>query len=220
MAGVYRCSARGGPNSARFDAYVAAGRRREPIHWYNPMTSAPVLETVEALLALDAEDEVASVATSTAHRMEFFEDRVMHVTVAAPGMWTDRLATEIEHRLLAADVGGVLWWFEDPVEVEALRGVIAAETVRLVTADRQGPPSTLSGAVAQEGMARSVGGDVGRFDSDAAAALDVLGGDPSLSIMVAFLYGDEAALAMGFTPLGLAAGVGGVHAAALAAGPV
>jgi hypothetical protein len=69
-----------------------------PVHGYNPMTSKPVIDTIEALIDMRAEDRLETVANQTAH-----------ITVATPGMWTDRLATEVEHRLLAKDPGGLLW---------------------------------------------------------------------------------------------------------------
>ena len=59
-------------------------------------------------------------------------------------------------------------------------------------------------------------GAVGALDESAADALAILEGDTSLATMVGFLYGDEAATALGFTPLGLGDRVGYAHAVALA----
>lgn len=205
MADVYRRSTDGGPRSERFAAYVAAAGEGLPVAGYNPMTSKPVLATIEALLAVDAEGRLERAATGP--------EGVLHLTVAAPGMWTDRLATDVEHRLLLHDPGGVLWWFDEPVTAAGVDAAIAAQLVRFA---RPGPPATLAEAVEQEGRALVAAGERGRLDDVAADALAVLAGDTTLSTMVAFLWGDPAAEAMGFTPLGLPAGAGLAHATALA----
>jgi small subunit ribosomal protein S1 len=169
MAGVYRRPAAGGPQSERFTHYVAAAGERLPVHGYNPMTSTPVLPTVEALLAAGAEPVLATAAGRSAARLGYDGDAVMHVTVATPGTWTDRLATEVEHRLLGADPGGLLWWFDQPVTPEAVEAEAVAQTVRLVThAHRGGPPATLADAVEQEG--RALAGERGEWDPAAAEA--------------------------------------------------
>lgn len=118
MADVYRLPSPGGARSPRFRAYAALAEQRLPVHGYNPMTSKPVLDTVEALLALGAEDRIARLANEVADALVFDGHATMHLTVATPGMWTDRLATELHHRLTAPDPGGVLWWFDEPVDAE------------------------------------------------------------------------------------------------------
>jgi hypothetical protein len=216
MADVYRLTAEGGPASPRFRAYVEAGAERVPVHGYNPMTSKDVLPTIEALLAIDGEARLGAAANRVAAELGFTDDVAMHLTVATPGMWTDRLATEVEHRLLLRDPGGVLLWFDEPVLVEQLDAAIVAQAVRLVSFHRQGPPITLADAVAQEGEALARAGHLGEHDGAAAEALAVLEHDTDLPTMVAFLYGDDAARTMGFTPLGLDLHAGERHAVALA----
>lgn len=220
MADVYRRSAAGGPRSDRFRAYEAAGAQRVPVHGYNPMTTKAVLPAIEAFLAIDAEERLAEAANRTAASMGFADDATMHLTVATPGMWTDDLATEVEHRLLARDPGGVLLWFDQPVSADSLDAAAVAQAVRLVTVARHGPPTVLADAVAQEGAASARAGGPAELDDAAADALAVLADDPSLSTMVAFLYGDDAADALGFTPIGLGPRVGERHATAIAQPPV
>lgn len=215
MARIYREPAQGGPRSARFAAYAEAGKAGSPIHGYNPMTSKPVLPVVDVLLALDAEARLGRLANRTAATFGEAGDHSMHLTVATPGMWTDRLATEVEHRLLARDPGGVLWWFDDAVDTVRLDAEIVAQTVRLLSVARSGPPATLAAAVEQEGRALAAAGHHGRLTDNAADTLAVLGEDPHLSTQVAFLYGDASAAAMGFAPLGLGDREGYGHAVAL-----
>jgi hypothetical protein len=138
------------------------------------------------------------------------------VTVAAPGMWTDRLATEVEHRLQGRGVGEVLLWTGEDCGRDAVRAAAAAQVVRESFRLRHGVPRTVGDVVAQEGLALAMAGMGGRLDDDAAAVLEVLRDDRTLSSMVAFLHGDDAATAMGLTPVGLGARVGERHAVALA----
>jgi hypothetical protein len=217
MADVYRRSLSGGPQSARFRSYVDVAKAMAPVQGYNPMTSKPVLATIEALIVAHAEARVETLANQTALRLGYDRDDVMHVTVATPGMWTDRLATEVEHRLLAKDPGGVLWWFDQTVETDALDFEIVAQTVRLTCQRRAGAPESLNAAARQEGLAGMIGGRRGAFHPDAAEVLAVLADDTSLATMVAFLYGDTAAAEMGFGSLGLEGRTGYEHAVALAA---
>lgn len=222
MAGVYRLPIEGGPASPRFRAYAAAAAERVPVAGYNPGTPKPVLAAVEALIDAGTEELLAAVAAEivpgwTTRHGPVGERVAMHVTVATPGMWTDRLATEVDHRFRGHDPGGALLWFDDPADPASLRPLLIAEVVRALHLARAGPPATLADAVAREGEALAQAGEGGELHPAAAEALEVFGGDPALSTLVAFLYGDEAARALGFTPLGLGDRVGYGHAAALAA---
>jgi hypothetical protein len=219
MAGVYQLSTKGGPASPRFGAYVELGRSGLPVSGYNPMTSKDVLGTIEALLDIEAERVVQDTADRWAEPLGLVDDVEMSVTVAFPGMWTDRLATEIEHRLLGCTWSQVLVWVDDTVSADAIVAQASAQLVRAAWTRLHGPPATLADAAGQEGLAAALGGtvedgSVGRGDPAVAEALDVLGDDPSLGTMVAVLYGDDAAQALGWTPLGLDDHAGLRHCAA------
>lgn len=227
MAEVYRQSSAGGPDSPRFHAYVDLGARRVPVSGYNPMTSKPVLPTVEALLDLAAEDEVERAMAECLSALLVDDHFEVHLTVATPGMWTDRLATEVEHRHLGRTTEQVLWWFDEPPTLDALRTEATAQAVRLAWQVRHGSPSedggvgTLADAAGREGlalaMASSATGTASDARSEAAAeALDALAEDESLATIVSVLHGDDAATAMGWTPLGLGDREGLVHAASAA----
>jgi hypothetical protein len=123
--------------------------------------------------------------------------------------------TEAEHRLAGRGRNEILFWQGEDVGEDAVRATAAADVVRAVWANRYGIPATVKDAVAQEGLALALAGMGGRFDDDAAATFDVLADDTTLSSMVAFLLGDDAAEAMGFTPVGLGPRVGERHAVAL-----
>jgi hypothetical protein len=103
-------------------------------------------------------------------------------------MWSDRLATEVGHRLLAKDCSAVRWWFDQTIETETLDFEIAAQTVRLILQRRSGPPANLAAAARprQEGLAGATAGAKGPFHPGAADALEVLANDTSLATMVVF----------------------------------
>ena len=216
MATVYALSKDGGNRSARFLGYVDAAKHGAPISGYNPMTSKPVLATIEALIALGAERRMHDIANDVARTLGFIRDIEMYLTVATPGMWTDRLGTEVHHRCVAEDARDVLWWCDDTPTSDGFDAEVVAQAVRVISAARFGTPITLAGAVEREGAAGAMSGARGRIDDRAAEALTILGDDTSLASMVGFLYGDASATAMGFTPLGLDEGVGRAHAIALA----
>jgi hypothetical protein len=216
MAAVYQRSTRGGATSERFAAYAAAAENGLPVHGYNPMTSRPVGATIDALLEIDAERRLQRIARRTAAAFDFEGDAVMYLTVATPGMWTDRLATEVDHRLNGTNPGGVLWWFDDTPDIPRFEAECVAQTVRMIVTARIGRPQSLLAAVNQEGHAYAACGDRRVLDPAASEALEIVGSDTSTSTMVAFLWGDAAATSLCYTPLGLGDRVGYRHAIALA----
>jgi hypothetical protein len=155
MADVYRQPTSGGKDSPRFKAYVALANGL-PISNYNPLTSKPVLETIEALLAIDAE----SIAEPHAGSHELF------ITVAAEGLWTDRIATEVEHRLGEPSNQILLWTGEDTT-AEAVRRETIAQVIRIERRAR----NTFEVAM-REGYAYALAGDEGGRDPDVEAGPD------------------------------------------------
>jgi len=211
MAEVYRLPSEGGPSSPRFNTYLSLIRSGMPLSGFNPMTNKDVLGTIEELLAFDAE----RVLQDAADDLAIVDDVDVFITVATPGVWTDRLATEIDHRLVGRSWPQVLWWTGSPVNRATFLQQAQGQLVRAGWTSRYGPPETLADAAGQEGLALSFA-DEGALHADVASALDVLGHDRSLATMVAVLYGDDAAQAMGFSPVGLGPGAGLRHCAAVA----
>ncbi len=201
MADVYRLPTTGGPNSERFKAYVALAGSGLPVALYNPMTSKPVLETIEALLAIDAE--------AIAER--FCGDHDLSITVATPGLWTDRIATEIEYRL-EKTVNTVFLWTGEEVSPDVVRRETIAQVVRI-----EHPARTARELAIREGLAYASGGEAGEPDEAVAQALEIVGDEASVPTAAALLYGDDAAKLLGFLPLGLADHAGYRHCIAVAA---
>ena len=242
MAEVYAVPATGGPDSPRFERYVAAATAGSPVANYNPMTSKPVGRAIDALLAIDAEMVAATGAEEAAQRLGWTEPLRLHLVVATPGMWTDRQWTTVEATLDRGRATEILWWFDDPPDQRAVAGAAAATATRAIwwaVRDRDGRRSrprpapvrtstepragrrdhevTLADVAAREGVAGHLAGRVATTSAAAAEALEVLADDPSRSTAVAFLWGDEWATALGHPPLGLGPFEGLDHVVAVAA---
>jgi hypothetical protein len=223
MAAVYRLPTDGGPSSSRFRKYVSIMLDDHvPAAGYNPMTSKPVAQTIEALLAIDAESLVADVAREHAHLLALRGDFVFFITVGAPGLWTNRVTTEVEHRLSPTNwsggPGSILLWTGEEVSEEIVARETVAQLVRTAWMSIHGsPPVTTAEAAGQEGVAYAVTGTPGRRSGAVADAIGIVGPDDALATKAALLYGDDLAATMGFLPLGLATNEGYDHVIAVAA---
>src|SRR5687768_193541 len=87
MAEVYRLSTEGGPESPRFQRFVELAKDGAPVSGFNPMTAKDALGTVEALLAIDAEDKAKDTANQYAEELGIEDDLDLAITVATPGLW-------------------------------------------------------------------------------------------------------------------------------------
>jgi hypothetical protein len=235
MADVYRLSTEGGPDSPRFQRFVELARDGAPVSGYNPMTSKDALGTVEALLAIDAEDKAKDTANHLAEELGLDEDVDLGITVATPGLWTDRLATEIEHRLGGRRWREIVFWTGEDADEAAVQAATRAQCVRVGWAVLHRPPRRVKHAAGQEGLAAAIAADGDQDaptaadagaerpedaeagDRSVAAALDVFADETELSSRAALLYGDEVARQFGWMPLGVKPNAGYAYCRAKAA---
>ena len=217
---MYRLSRTGGPNSPRFQFYLARVQRAWGLAAYNPMAGAVALQAVERLLELDAEALALAAVTRTAAACEFGDDMTLAVVVRSQGMWTDRIATEIEQRVSAVRREGhglVDMWSGEPINGDDVRRESAAEAARVVWTAIHGQPRSLRGMLEREGLAYAAAATVTRGldpgfgrttpttqeSSAVEEAVDLLGDSAQHSDIVGVLFGDPASTAMGWTPLGV-----------------
>ena len=215
MTDIYALPRAGGPRSARFAAYVSRVEHHWGLSAYNPMAGPAAHEAVRALLDIGGERLAADEAAAVAARCDFEGDITIAIAVPSGGMWTDRLATEIQHRTIAPRRpahGTTLLWPGDPLDEAQVRMECAAETVRIMWTAHHGVPKTLGAVLAREGLCYALAHAPLRHtdatDSDHGnpaieEALGVLGDTSMQGDIVGVLYGDAAATAMGWTPLGL-----------------
>ena len=216
MATVYRLSTVGGKASPRFKAYIELGAQRVLVSGYNPMATTAVLATIEGLLAVEAEPVAEALANRTVASLGTAADRAMHLCVKTPGMWTDRVASEVEHRMVRGPVDEIVLWTGEPVDLTSLQTAVVAQSTRLAWSDRRGHPVTVADFVAREGLAEAMAGVPGRRVAAVADLLAVVADETSPGVATALLYGDDTARALGWSPLGIAAMDGYAHATALA----
>lgn len=215
MAGIYRLTREGRAKSPRFVAYLAHAEREWGFSAYNPMAGPPALDLVKQLLSLGAEGLAQDSAQKVVEQCEFHGPITLAVVVASPGMWTDRIATEVQHRMAGKHTnhsGTVLCWPGEPVNADTIRRESIAEAVRTMWTRLRGPAVTLQSVLSQEGLAYALHpepfaglvGEAGDGGVSVEQALTVLGDSPEIADIVGVMYGDEAARHLGWTPLGVA----------------
>ena len=212
MAEIYRLPREGGASSPRFKRYLELIPRLYVLAAYNPMAGPHALETMEQLLAVDAE-AVALEAASEAVNLCRHQDAItLAVVLCAPGGWTHRLATEILHRTTQRPPSGhgvVLHWTREAPTAEQIRREAIAETVRVMAVAAHRRRESVASLLHREGLAYALGGNpygpVTTEDQHAVGdAVDVLGASESIGDMTAVLYGDAAASALGWATAGVA----------------
>jgi hypothetical protein len=212
MAEIYRLPREGGASSPRFTRYVELVPRLYGLAAYNPMAGPHALETTEQLLAVDAEGVAREAASDAASLCGYTDALTLAVVLCAPGLWTDRLATEIEHRTSRRPPSGhglVLHWTRETPTADQVRREAIAEAVRVMAVAVRGRGESVVSLLHREGLAYALGGNpYGRVTAEderaVAEAVEVLGASEELSDMAAVLYGDPAAAALGWTPAGVA----------------
>ena len=219
MAGVYALTREGGPKSPRFAAYVSQTREHWGIVPYNPMAGDAALETVNALIVLDAESIAVRAAQDVANECQYAGEITLALAVRSTGLWTDRVATEVDERVTGKPRtphrGVISIWSREESSASDVAREAAAEAVRIMWHAQHGSADTLTRVLACEGIAYALAerqGTSSRYDMPAAPeetvavmeAFDVLGDTTQASEIAGVMYGDETARAMGWTPLGLA----------------
>jgi hypothetical protein len=212
MAEIYQLPREGGPASPRFKRYLELIPRCYELVAYNPMAGPHALETTKQLLAIDAEAVALEAAREAASLCSYPDPITLAVVLAAPGVWTHRLTTEIEHRTSRRPPAGhglVLQWTRETPTAGQVRREAIAEAVRVMAvALREGSESVAS-LLHREGLAYALAGNpygpVTPEDEQAVGdAVEVLGSSDKMADMAAVLYGDPAAAALGWSPAGVA----------------
>jgi hypothetical protein len=204
----------------RFDAYVASMIDREteavklPLGVFNPMSKDHVADLLDELIAIDAEG-IASEVIADARAA--FADVDLDISVClvvaddAEGGWTNRFITDFEYRYTDKGVipgwVQVLLWSSEGADPDQVRGTIARAIYRDVHSKTKGIPRTLREILDAEGLAARFAGAPERtlpaedlaYTKEAIAAYLDADGRPTV---MACLYGDDAARAVGYEPLG------------------
>lgn len=211
----------------RFHAYKAlfAGETRGepiPIGQFSPMGRRQPAY-LDALIAIGAEDIAAATAREACARLPGAPGRyrLALVVVDEPANgWTERWLTDAQWRFGDPDelprawaprgfdrwVSVQLWTDTEPTAAH-VRGETLAALYRAAHRRAYGRPATLDGRLEQEGRALAFAGDPPTLPADdleyTRVVLAPLLGEQHYPTAFAALYGDEAARAAGYAPLGL-----------------
>src|SRR5262245_42096201 len=205
----------------RFRAYIATmtGDGDDivlPLVSMNPMGKEHIPALIDTLLGFDAEAVAAAAIEEARQRLADAPGALrvgLVVTDDARGGWTNRYFTEMSlrfdcGRLLDRDWSIVPIWTSEEWSPAKLREEVLAVIYRAAYFRAHGQPKTLRRMIEQEGM-------VAAFSGTGAPTLDADDLDYTREVLqtnldatdyptlVACLYGDEAARAVGYPPLGL-----------------
>ncbi|HEY8597209.1 MAG TPA: hypothetical protein VIL85_02195 [Thermomicrobiales bacterium] len=221
------------PGPGRFQRYLAAmldkdGDMALPLAAFNPMSKPHVTALLDSLLAMGAEGEAQSALAEAARRLgpDTPQLRVGLVVVDdARGGWTNRFLTDADHRFGGATYAkrgfatGYLWTGDETTRA-MIRAEILATIYRHCYKARNGLPQTLREMLTLEGLTFTFSGVTTPLDEGAAlrtrSIITPLLDEAAQPTVIACLYGDEAAISVGYPPLGVPAW-GGFALAAIAA---
>jgi hypothetical protein len=189
-----------------------------PLVAMNPMGKDHVPALIDEYLALDAERIAASVVEdvrrTTALAVAERKYKVcLVVSDDLKGGWTNRWASEFGHRIEGAAITKRGWltgilWTSEPASVDNVREAVLTSIYRAEYLQSHAAPKTLGGMLEQEGyaMARAGCAKPALEDEDLAYTRTVI--TPHLdatdrATVIACLFGDTAANALGYPPQGL-----------------
>jgi len=212
MAEIYRLPREGGAASPRFKRYLELIPQAYELAAYNPMAGPHALETTEQLIAVDAEAVTLKAAREVTELCDYRDQITLAVVLCAPGGWTDRLATEVQHRTAGRPPTGrglVLHWTRETPTAAQIRREAIAEAVRVMAFATLRRRESVANVLRREGLAYALGGNpygpvTAEDEHTVRDAVDVLGASEAMGDMTAVLYGDGAAAALGWAPAGIA----------------
>lgn len=208
----------------RFRAYLAAltdpetGDLALPLPAMNPMAKDHVPRLLDQYLEIDA-DSCAAQAVSRAEPLLSATPGSFRITLVmsddAAGGWTNRYSSEFNSRFATQSlfkrgwIVGILWSSE-PASVVRTREEVLTAVYRADYIQRHGHPKSLGQMLRQEGYAMSragcsslaLTGDEAELDYTREIISSHMATDQH-SLIMACLFGDDAASALGYSPLGL-----------------
>jgi hypothetical protein len=186
-----------------------------PLVAMNPMGKDHVPALIDDYLALGAE-EIAEEATAKAVALQT-SDRAYRVALVVSddlkGGWTNRWASEYSHRIEGAAITKRGWlvailWTSEPASAQNVRDAVLTSIHRAEYLQTHAAPATLGEMLDQEGyaMARAGCTTPQLDDDDLAYTRSVITphlGATDRATVIACMFGDRAAAALGYPPQGL-----------------
>jgi hypothetical protein len=205
----------------RFSGYLSSTLNAErnevelmPLVGMNPMAKPHLLPLLEALLALGAEDIAENAMQEAQTRLNIDNPvRVSLVLFDNLGGWSDQASTEAASlRQSRSDLLKRPWisvglWSNDPLDAKAVHSAVLTSIFRWFYLLAHDTPKTLAEFLQQEAAALAFAGQCNWLDGEETAYTRAVIAPylPSSDYPTQFacIFGDEAARAIGYTPLGL-----------------
>jgi hypothetical protein len=220
------------PGTGRFQQYLATmldtdGNLRFPLPAFNPMSKEHVADLLDELLAMQ-DEHIGQMAMEEAGEqlsdLGGSNSTQVGLVVAddAKGGWTNRWLFEAKHQFESRyeqkrGIITALLWSSEPADKLRIRQKVMAAIYRHAWIRRHGHAKTLGAMLQQEGMAGCFAGL--RMDALSAELEAVIRDHLETThypAIIACLYGDAAARACGYDPLGLPPDAGLSYGLALA----
>ena len=185
-----------------------------PLVAMNPMGKDHVPALIDDYLALGAEEIAdAAVAGVKAAAFDVHYRVALVVSDDLKCGWTNRWASEYSHRIEGAAITKRGWlvgilWTSEPASAQAVRDAVLTSIYRAAYLQTHAAPVTLGEMLDQEGyaMARAACTTPELDDDDLAYTRSVIKphlGATDRATVMACLFGDRAAAALGYPPQGL-----------------
>jgi hypothetical protein len=186
-----------------------------PLVSMNPMGHEHVAARLDELLAMDADRIAADAVKVTGERLAKKPGSFKHGLVVVHdlrGGWTNRYTTEAtyrfyEPRALSRGWLTTLLFVTDAPSAQGIREAVLSSIFRASRIEEHGAAKTLREMLAQEGeVARFAGVEPQLDDQEVAAARETLQpylDSRSYPVCFAAMFGDEAAIQLGYPPIGL-----------------
>lgn len=206
----------------RFREYIktmtdaATGDLALPLVAMNPMGKDHVPALIDDYLALGAEEiaqEAVRSASAPTRSAEAIYKVALVVSDDRKGGWTNRWASEYSHRIEYAAITKRGWlvgilWTSEPASEQNVRDAVLTSIYRAEYLQTHAAPKTLGEMLGQEGYAMARAGcTTPRLDDeDLAYTRSVIAphlGATDRATVMACLFGDTAAKALGYEPHGL-----------------
>ena len=188
-----------------------------PLVAMNPMGKDHVPALIDDYLALGAEHIAEQAVATIVGKTGTFESAEYKVALVVSddlkGGWTNRWASEYSHRIDGAAITKRGWlvgilWTSEPASAQNVRDAVLTSVYRADYLQTHAGPKTLGDMLDQEGyaMARAGCTTPQLDDDDLAYSRSVITphlGATDRATVIACLFGDRAAAALGYPPHGL-----------------
>ncbi len=198
-------------NQERFDLYLKmlqGNSKRDmelPIGGYNPMAKEHLSGKLKALKQLNAEEIISETLLNVPSTREY--EVVINLADDLLGGWTNKFTTDYQSKfqlnpLIQRGFCTPYFWSSEKYSETLIRERSLAAAYRTTYFEIHGKSETLEEHVNQENWVAEKCGTSKSENQEVQSFLETIKHTTDYSIIIAFLYGDDAAENLGFRKLG------------------